>query len=262
MATLKKIVRLSYEQLSTLRAEGSITVGGETITYDENALYVTPAEETSFVKSIGTYVDGDTVALDVNTVDTETSDVTPSQIPLPLADTTHAGMMSKEDKTALAGKVDVAQGTANAGKVLGIDSQGNVIPITPSSGGATLYIHELYFEGDRISDYTGVYVYVEGYIQIINADKTPISYTTLRGGNYICNGIFREYNVEGGSQRNFPLVHAQFGYYEDAGSRAYVGSILFANLYVGTLEIFEFDTDIGLLNMTTLTDTVTEIKLS
>ena len=45
MANSKQIVYLSKAQYAELIANGSITVDGVTVTYDENDIYVTPQAE-------------------------------------------------------------------------------------------------------------------------------------------------------------------------------------------------------------------------
>ena len=63
MADLGKVVYLSEAQKETLFTQGSITVGGTTITYSDNDLYVTPsaidlapvAQSSNLVTSGGVY---------------------------------------------------------------------------------------------------------------------------------------------------------------------------------------------------------------
>ena len=63
MANLGKVVYLTDAQYQTLVTNGSITVGGVTVTYSENDLYVTPAQ------TGGVYVSGNTAyVVDVSTV--------------------------------------------------------------------------------------------------------------------------------------------------------------------------------------------------
>ena len=45
MSNAKQIVYLSQSQYAELIANGSITVDGVTVTYDENDIYVTPQAE-------------------------------------------------------------------------------------------------------------------------------------------------------------------------------------------------------------------------
>ncbi len=72
MANLGKIVYLSAEQKDTLFANGSVTVGGTTITYSANDLYLTPETGVSSVAS----VDYDSTNKKITkTVGSSTSDV-------------------------------------------------------------------------------------------------------------------------------------------------------------------------------------------
>lgn len=70
MANLNKIVYLSEEQKNTLFSEGTITVGGQTVTYNENDVYMTPLAPLSTVAYTGSYL---------NLVDTPTIDAAPTQ---------------------------------------------------------------------------------------------------------------------------------------------------------------------------------------
>lgn len=63
MANLGKVVYLTDAQAQTLFAQGTITVGGVTVNYSENDIYVTPAQ------TGGVYVSGNTAyVVDVSTV--------------------------------------------------------------------------------------------------------------------------------------------------------------------------------------------------
>lgn len=63
MANSKQIVYLSQAQYAELIANGSITVDGVTVTYDENDIYVTPqAEPVTDVQIAGTSVTSNGVA--------------------------------------------------------------------------------------------------------------------------------------------------------------------------------------------------------
>ena len=42
MGNLKEVIYLSNEDYSTLVANGSVTIDGNTLVYDENSLYITP----------------------------------------------------------------------------------------------------------------------------------------------------------------------------------------------------------------------------
>lgn len=72
MSNLGKIVYLTEDQAQTLFTNGTITVGGVTVNYSENDIYVTPAQ------SGGVYVSGNTAyVVDVSTVG-QVSVVTPA----------------------------------------------------------------------------------------------------------------------------------------------------------------------------------------
>ena len=63
MANSKQIVYLSQSQYAELIANGSITVDGVTVTYDENDIYVTPqAEPVTDVQIAGTSITNNGVA--------------------------------------------------------------------------------------------------------------------------------------------------------------------------------------------------------
>lgn len=72
MSNLGKVVYLTEDQAQTLFTNGTITVGGVTVNYSENDIYVTPAQ------TGGVYVSGNTAyVVDVSTVGQVTV-VTPS----------------------------------------------------------------------------------------------------------------------------------------------------------------------------------------
>ena len=45
MANLKNVIYISNEDYETLVTTGTVTIGGTTLTYDENNLYITPDDE-------------------------------------------------------------------------------------------------------------------------------------------------------------------------------------------------------------------------
>ena len=63
MANLGKVVYLTDAQYQTLITNGTITVGGVTVTYSQNDLYVTPASPAAEV-SVVTPASGSTFTLD------------------------------------------------------------------------------------------------------------------------------------------------------------------------------------------------------
>lgn len=95
----------------------------------------------------------------------------------------------------LDGKVNIAQGADNAGKVLGIDNSGNVIPTTiqveenPNTGVAVL----LYYDSTQVSDHSHAYngvsltgydlagyeVYSNGYVRQWGQDSTAAGATLV-----------------------------------------------------------------------------------
>jgi hypothetical protein len=50
MANLKNVIYLTNEDYETLVTTGTVTIDGETLTYDENNLYITPEETASPLK--------------------------------------------------------------------------------------------------------------------------------------------------------------------------------------------------------------------
>lgn len=51
MADLKNVIYLSNEDFATLSSTGTVTIGGETLTYDENCVYVTPDVMASHIEA-------------------------------------------------------------------------------------------------------------------------------------------------------------------------------------------------------------------
>ena len=51
MSNMTKIVYLTEEQFEQLKQNGTITVDGKTIEYDENYLYLTPADDVNEIKA-------------------------------------------------------------------------------------------------------------------------------------------------------------------------------------------------------------------
>lgn len=108
-----------------------------------------------------------------------------------------AGQNAAQALSGLTGKVNIAQGADNAGKILGIGADGNVTPVeAPNSGAATL----LYYDSTQAPDHShamsgvslegyglaGYEVYSNGYVRQWGQDSTstgttsvtlPISYT-------------------------------------------------------------------------------------
>lgn len=75
MANLKDVIYLSNTDFETLVTNGTVTINGTTLTYDENSLYITPDEGDGTVKSVRVQA-GTGLSSSQSTAQTETLDTT------------------------------------------------------------------------------------------------------------------------------------------------------------------------------------------
>ena len=102
---------------------------------------------------------------------------------------------TSNDIPDISGKVDIAQGTANAGKVLGIGSDGNVTPTEVSAGGEVWEELNLsnfprnWVDGDQVRITTRLYVSTSG--SLIDTDGWSTVMQFMITNKSSCNQIYK-----------------------------------------------------------------------
>lgn len=110
------------------------------------------------------------------------------------ADATKANTTAEQAKTGLTGKVDKAQGAANAGKFLSVDASGNVVLVdAPKSGGASRNVGDIFFTARTDNALNGA----------VECDGAQYNFADVNGGDNNIEDMLKDGRIPSVSIEDF-----------------------------------------------------------